>query len=62
MAIRKKTRKMFLEVENELKVMQTNLSILSDTKILAHYDRSSNQRCSINNGVLENFAKFTGNH
>ena len=53
---------MFLEVENELKVMQTNLSILSDTKILAHYDRSSNQRCSINNGVLENFAKFTGNH
>ena len=56
----RKTRKMFLKVQNELKVMQTNLSIQSDKNMLAHHDRSSRQRCSINNCVLENFAKLTG--
>ena len=60
MRIGRKTRKMFLKVQNESKVMQTNLSILSDKNILAHHGRSSQQRCSINNGVLEYFAKLTG--
>ena len=60
MRIGRKTRKMFLKVQNELKVMQTNLSIQSDKNMLAHHDRSSHQRCSINNRVLENFAKLTG--
>ena len=56
----RKTRKMFLKVQNELKIIQTNLSILSDKNILAHHGRSIHQGCSINNGVLENFAKLTG--
>ena len=57
---RKKNHKMFLKVQNELKIIQKNLSILSDKNILAHHGRSSHQWCSINNGVLENFAKLTG--
>ena len=59
MGIGRKIRKMFLKVQNELKIMQTNLLILSDKNILAHHGRSSHQGCSINNSVLENFGKHT---
>ena len=62
MTIGKKTRKIFLEEQNELKVMQTILSILSDTNILWQYDTSSHQNCSINNDVLQNFTISTGKH
>ena len=51
---------MFLKLQNELKVMQANLSIQSDTNILTHYGTSNYQRCSKNNRLLENLAKFTG--
>ena len=52
----------YFAIISNLRVTRLRIEILQKIKYQFHKHRSSNWRCSIKNGVLKNFAKFTGNH